>query len=90
MKIKIGADELILWLRKNKIASCETTIQLGKKIRILIESLGGELTVHDVNCNWNTEVDSVSIDELQLPKTATQYSIDSSKMGELYVDLSGW
>lgn len=90
MKIKIGADELILWLRKNKIAENETTKHLGSKILKLIESFGGELIRHDDICYWNNHVDSVFINELQLPKTASQYSIDSTKIGQLYIELSGW
>lgn len=90
MKIPIGADELILWLRKNKKAENETTKHLGLKILKIIESFDGELIIHDKSCYWNTVSDSFSINENQLPKTASQYTIDSSKIGSLYTELSNW
>lgn len=90
MKINIGADELILWLRKNKKAEDETTKNLGLKILKLIESFGGELINHDKPCYWNTETTSESINEFHLPKTASQYKIDSSKIGLIYIELSSW
>lgn len=90
MEIKIGADELILWLRKNKKAKEETTKYLGLKIRKLIESLEGRLTIHDESCYWNTEKKLKSIDELELPMTASQYRIESNKIGDLYIELNNW
>lgn len=90
MKTPIGADELILWLRKNEKAQDVTTKHLGLKIRKLIENLGGELNYHDKPCNWNTMTNSKSIDEFYLPKTASQYTIESSKLGDLYIELSSW
>tara|TARA_R110001583_G_scaffold194829_3_gene367247 strand:+ start:2781 stop:3053 length:273 start_codon:yes stop_codon:yes gene_type:complete len=90
MKINIGADELILWLRKNKKAENETTKHLGLKILKLIKSFGGELINRDKPCYWNTENNSESIDKLELPKTASQYVIDTSKIGDIYIELSSW
>ena len=90
MEINIGADELILWLRKNKKAQNETTKHLGKKVRELIESLDGRLTTYDDPCHWNTEKILESIDEYELPMTASQYSINSNRIGELYNELSCW
>lgn len=90
MEIKIGADELILWLRKNKKADRYTTIHLGSKISKLIKSSGGRLIVHDEKCFWDTEINSLFINEDKLPKTASQYIIDSSEMRNLYIVLSGW
>jgi len=40
MEITIGADELILWLRKNKKGEKETTKHLGLEILRLIENIG--------------------------------------------------
>lgn len=90
MEITIGADELILWLRKNKKAEKETTKQLGLEILRLIESIGGRLTIHDEPCYWDTVSNLQSIDEYKLPKTASQYIVDSSKIGDLYITLSSW
>ena len=44
MEIKIGADELILWIRKNGIAKSTTNegaYGLGCRICRIIEGLGG-------------------------------------------------
>ena len=90
MKLNIGADELILWLRKNNNANNETTKHLGLKIRKLIEHLGGSLKVHDETCYWNTEEILESIDEKKLPMTPSQYIIESSKLNDLYIELSSW
>lgn len=90
MKITIGADELILWLRKNKKAEKKTTKQLGLEILRLIESIGGSLIIHDELCYWDTPFTLQFMEEYKLPKTASQYTVDSSKMGDLYIALSGW
>ena len=90
MEIKIGADEIILWLRKNKKAKEETTKYLGLKIRKLMESIGGRLIIHDEKCYWNTEKILKSIDEFELPMTSSQYTIDSNKLGDLYNELNNW
>jgi hypothetical protein len=90
MKIKIGADELILWLRKNNLVANETNIQLGLKILNLIESLGGNLIVHDVQCYWNVEPYPEFINEYKLPKTASQYYIELNRISELYKALLNW
>ncbi len=90
MQITIGADELILWLRKNHKADEETTKNLGKKILKLIESNQGILTQHDVSCFWDTIPNLESVEEYKLPKTASQYIVDSSKLGDIYIALSQW
>lgn len=90
MEIKIGADELILWLRKNKKAEDKTTTQLGLEILKLVESVGGKLTNHDVPSFWDTDANLKSIDEYKLPKTSSQYLLDSSKLEDLYIALFNW
>lgn len=90
MNINIGADELILWLRKNKKAEDKTTIQLGLEILKLVESIGGRLTNHDVPSFWDIDANLKSIDEYKLPKTSSQYLIDSNKLEDLYIAISNW
>lgn len=90
MEIKIGADELILWLRKNNKAKEKTTKQLGLKILNLIENLDGQLKSHDQKCYWSTDKTLESIDKLELPMTASQYTIDSNRISELYIELNNW
>jgi hypothetical protein len=82
--MKIGADEIILWLRKNNIAKSFSNDQLGKKIREIIESLGGTIEEYDVKSRWS---DSENVDRYNLPKTSAQYEIQSDKLPELYEKL---
>ncbi len=89
-KLKIGADEIILWLRKNGICKTKTTKVLGLQIKELIESLGGEILIHDVVCYWNSDLNLNFIDEFELPKTATQYKIDINQLSNLYSKISNW
>jgi len=89
IEINIGADELILWLRKNGKAVGKNTPDLGAKILVLIESLGGE-KLSELNCRWERTVGADGIDKLDLPKAATQYKITSNKIGALYETLNQW
>ena len=88
-EINIGADELILWLRKNNKAVGKTTPDLGAKILLLIESLGG-IKLSELQCRWECTIGSDGIDKLDLPKTATQYKIKTTEIGKLYNELSNW
>lgn len=89
IQINIGADELILWLRKNNKAVGKTTQDLGAKILVLVESLGGE-KLSELQCRWECTIDAEGIDKLDLPKTATQYKIKTTEIGKLYEELSKW
>ncbi|MEC5165966.1 hypothetical protein RCH18_001700 [Flavobacterium sp. PL11] len=87
--INIGADELILWLRKNNKAVGKNTPDLGAKILVLIESLGGT-KLSEIQCRWERSAYADGVDKLDLPKTATQYSIKSNQIGLLYETLNNW
>ena len=87
--INIGADEIILWLRTNKKAVGKTTQDLGAKILVLIESLDGK-KLSELQCRWECAIGAEGIDKLDLPKTATQYSIKTTEIGKLYEELSNW
>ena len=90
--IKIGADELILWLRKNgKVTDANDGAQgLGRKIYDLIISLGGNKIAGDKPCYWDTGENSKNIGQFALPKTAAQYEIEICKVSELYNVLKQW
>ncbi|MBC7440862.1 MAG: hypothetical protein H7250_12875 [Flavobacterium sp.] len=88
-EINIGADELILWLRKNNKAVGKTTQDLGAKILVLIESLGGT-KLSELQCRWECTIGAEGIDKLDLPKTAMQYKIKITEIGQLYFELSNW
>ncbi|MDR0332610.1 MAG: hypothetical protein LBI15_04025 [Dysgonamonadaceae bacterium] len=89
-KIKIGADELILWLRKNNKAKNVTNQTLGLKILNLIEKdlMIGTKIIDDQKSLWGNSFDDEK--GLGLPKTAAQYEIDSSMLKELYGTLNKW
>jgi len=89
--IRIGADELILWLRKNGRAENVRTIDLGGKIRKTIEeNLDGHIVEREQECFWANGDNDKNIGEFALPKTAAQYHIDENRLPELYRELSLW
>ena len=93
-KIKIGADELILWLRKNDkaVGIPNDEIQgLGMKIHELIVSqLGGKKLPEREETHWANLIDDKNVGKYDLPKSAAQYEINSSRLEELYVTLNEW
>lgn len=91
--IRIGADELILWLRKNEQAVTipnDGAQGLGRKIYDLIISLGGKKIADDQACYWESEDNSKNIGQFALPKTAAQYEMDVKKLPELFNTLKQW
>ena len=90
-KIKIGADELILWLRKNGKAvnvPNDEAQGLGAKIRKIVEDLGGTKLSKLETDKWENLFNDEKLKEYNLPKSAAQYEIDLSQMGELYKELN--
>ena len=87
--INIGADELILWLRKNGKAVGKNNPDLGAKILILMDSLNAT-KLPELECRWERSTSADGIDKLDLPKTATQYVISSDEIGNLYESLNKW
>lgn len=84
MEIKIGADELILWLKKNnKAESIENRI-LGRKIADLVIKLGGRFAESNEPVLWALSFDN------GLPRTSQQYIIDVEKLPELFKELVEW
>ena len=92
--IRIGADELILWLRKNgkaeNVPNDEIT-GLGRRIyNLIVEELGGSKVEPSFPCRWETSDEAQSIDKYNLPKTAAQYEIGFDRIEELYRNLNNW
>lgn len=86
--IRIGADEMILWLRKNEIANNipnDGISGLGLRICRLIEHLGGRKVNETVPSFWD-DTDS-HVQQYGLPKTAAQYEIDVNRLPELFLSL---
>lgn len=91
--IKIGADELILWLRKNEKATDipnDGAHGLGRKIYNLIISLGGNKITDDRPCYWGSDENSINIGQYALPKTADQYEIEVVQLSKLYDSMCKW
>lgn len=82
MEIKIGADELILWLRKNN-KEIDNRVA-GRKIADLIISLGGRFTESNEPVLWALSFDN------NLPRTSQQYIIDVKKLPDLFQTLASW
>lgn len=87
MEITIGADELILWLRKNNIANDipnDEVHGLGFKICRIIEGLGGTKIKDNHPSYWANLTDDKNIKKFNLPKTSAQYKIDINKLPDIY------
>lgn len=93
MEIIIGADELILWLRKNSKAvniPNDGFNGLGMRIYELIcNQLNGVKIGDDLPSYWSIE-DHPRVGKFELPKTSAQYQICTSRLNSLYTELSTW
>jgi hypothetical protein len=92
-KIKIGADELILWLRKNNKAvgvPNDEAQGLGAKIQEIIKELDGTRLPDSEEEKWKNLFNDIEnrIDKYQLPKSSAQYEMDLSNVGKLYEELN--
>ncbi|RTY86946.1 hypothetical protein [Flavobacterium sp. RSP15] len=93
-KIKIGADELILWLRKNEKAVNipNDEIQgLGIKIHnLIVKEFGGIKVAENYPSYWANLMEDKNVEKFNLPKASAQYEIETQKIGQLYENLSRW
>ncbi|MDR2784695.1 MAG: hypothetical protein LBB83_02150 [Treponema sp.] len=90
MQINIGADELILWLRKNgKAISVENSV-LGHRIIDLISNLGGQPIIENHLSLWANDMSDVAMAKLGIPKTSEQYKIDTAILPMIYDELGKW
>jgi len=98
LQITIGADELILWMRKNKIANNKNNQTLGRELyNLIVEKLGGTAGKQDCPSYWkhcDVNIDStdweqlfVNEEKIELPITSQQYSIDINKLPDLYTHM---
>ena len=92
--IRIGADELILWLRKNEKAKNvpnDEIVGLGRKIHdLIVGELGGRKVKDSFPCRWETNDEAKSIGKYDLPKTAAQYEISVNQLANLYNRINQW
>ncbi|WP_055431109.1 hypothetical protein [Candidatus Symbiothrix dinenymphae] len=93
-KIKIGADELILWLRKNEKAKDIPNAGsggLGQKIfDLLVTTIGGKKIIDDNPAYWANLKDDKIISQYNLPQKSAQYEVESSELGRIYNTLILW
>ena len=90
MKIRIGADEIILWLRKNNLAiniPNQGFGGLGETIFDIIVELGGNKVTDSQESFWDTNDGSKNISEILLPKTSAQYEISVETLSTIYRKL---
>lgn len=90
--IRIGADEIILWLRKNRVA-VETPNDgktgLGSKILdLIVNKLHGRKVEDSAPSFWDA-TDS-SVQQFGLTKTSAQYEIRATQLVDLYLEISTW
>lgn len=85
--MRIGSDEIILWLRKNNKLESNSNEIIGKKIRDFIhEKFGVDPSEYNQESYWKNK----NIDAFNLPKTAAQYDLDFNHITELYKEISSW
>jgi hypothetical protein len=90
MQINIGADEMILWLRKNKKAVGVENSVLGRRIITLIKELDGQPIEEDHKSIWADDMSDMAMARLGLPITSEQYKIDTKILPDIYEKLLTW
>jgi hypothetical protein len=89
--MKIGADELILWLRKNQKAAGVSNDKIGNDISDLIQKkLNGKIIKEDEPAYWQATAGSKNIAPDNLPQTATQYEINPNMLPDLVKAIDRW
>jgi hypothetical protein len=89
--IKLGNDDFILFIRKNQRqggkASLTKNNQLGSDIWKFIRDnkIGAKVNEDSIPCQWNPI--ECNDEGFGLPKNATQFNIDTSKLKILYDKL---
>ena len=88
--MKIGADELILWLRKNDLAVDTANAELGKEIKEVICGKFAGKELEREKCYWITDNEDEIVGEYKLPQNAMQYELNVDKLSNLYKEISAW
>ena len=90
--IRIGADEIILWLRKNRIAiekPNDGITGLGSKILdLIVNQLQGRKVEDSAPSFWDAT--DPSVQQFGLPKSSAQYEISVNQLAALYQEISNW
>ena len=92
--IRIGADELILWLRKNEKATeipNDGIKGLGRRIfELIVTDLQGRQIADSESSHWANLFSDKNVGKHKLPKSSAQYEIDSSQLETLFLELINW
>lgn len=90
--IRIGADEIILWLRKNRIAEempNDGATGLGRKIYdLIVNELNGRKIEDSSPSFWDAT--DTHVQQFGLPKSSAQYEINLNQLANLYLEISNW
>lgn len=88
-KITMGNDEFILYIRKQHPNCQISTKDLGRYIWewIIEHDHNAKQVEEDLPCLWATNNGAKNIDEMKLPKTATQFEFNRNLLPELYCHL---
>lgn len=85
-QIEMGNDEFILYVRKRGGGQGVPNNQLGKQIWIWIrDNIPGSKPIGEQPCDWGKVAPGVAPDAL--PKTATQFAFERSRLPDLYTFL---
>ncbi len=84
--IIIGADELILWMRKNERATGIANNVLGGAIAQIVRKMGKTPIEYNETVEWGTE-NKEKVNATQLPQTAAQYELTPKELIDLYDEL---
>ena len=90
LKITMGNDEFILYIRKRNSACDKDNDFLGRMIWIWIRNKDNDAVkvVEDQSCLWAIDGNLDFISSKRLPKTATQIKFNSILLSELYEYLN--
>jgi hypothetical protein len=90
METRIGAEELIYRIRKNRRCLSRGNKQLGRDILELIVSLGGSKYLPDKDSFWDIDPAGSRVNEFELPKTSEQYLIKYDMLTKIYNAIDTW
>ncbi len=90
--IIIGADELILWLRKNGKAEKVPNAGndgLGRRIyELIVHQCNGRKVKDSDEVYWPIDDTHSHIGDYQLPRTSAQYEVSVSQIGHIFEELN--
>ena len=90
METIIGADEIILRLRKSGKANEVSNLDLGRRILNLISGLGGTRFQDNQMSHWDISLNARNVGNYGLPQTSEQYKIPYDVIKAIYEEIDTW